>query len=130
MKTLKNKLPILLASLMICVPFAANAEEVCTSGLDAIDEINKNLIADINSAEFLGKNSEMDRKRLRSKAEAAQRKIGQMKYDDAMDKLGEISDKVADLGTAAKPKINGTDGMYIMESVEAAEACVNDFTSS
>ena len=97
---------------------AASADHftgTCGSELNALETA-------IQSGVFLGKNAATDRSNLLAKLEAAAAKIRLTKYDDAVDKLQNISDTATVLAGAPKPKLGDASG--INGAVVSAIACV------
>ena len=87
----------------------------CSLELNAVE-------TSINSAVFLGRNATTDKSNLLAKLDAANAKISQAKYGDAIDKLVDISDAATALAGAAKPKLDDATG--INTAVGAAVSCV------
>ena len=87
----------------------------CASELNAVDTA-------IVDGVFLGKNASTDESNLRAKLEAAAAKVGLRKYDDAVDKLHNISDTATALANAPKQKLEDASG--INEAVRTAISCI------
>lgn len=87
----------------------------CAYELNAVE-------AAIRAGVFTGQRAATDQSNLLAKLEAAGAKVDLGKFSDAVDKLDDISDKVAELVGAAKPKL--ADGSGINAAVTAAIACV------
>jgi hypothetical protein len=87
----------------------------CAFELNAVE-------AAIHGATFSGQNATTDQTNLLAKLEAANAKIAEGKFSDAVDKLDEISDKATALAGAAKPKL--ADATGINTAVASAISCV------
>jgi hypothetical protein len=87
----------------------------CAFELNAVE-------AAIRSATFAGQNATTDQSNLLAKLEAANAKVAEGKFSDAVDKLDDISDKATALAGAAKPKL--ADATAINTAVASAIACV------
>jgi len=96
---------------------ASHIEGACADQLNAVE-------AAIAAARFTGMNAEMDQTRMLAKLDAADAKVDQEKYSDAIDKLDEIASKADELATAPKSKLNGNDATIIIEKVAYAIGCV------
>lgn len=77
----------------------------------------------IRAADFTGKRASRDEENMLFKLEAAKSKIVVAKYDDAIQKLGNIRQKAMDLADAPKPKLTSADG--ILSATYAAAVCIN-----
>ena len=97
------------------VAWANHFTGACASELNAVETA-------IQSAVFLVKSASTDQTNLLAKLEAAAAKVGLQKYDDAVDKLQDISDKATALASAPKPKLEDASG--INGAVITAIACV------
>jgi len=113
----------IIACTLLAIGGTVAAEDRCVSRDDAVASIDT-VSHTIEYANFLGKRGENDRLNLLIKAEAAISKVGAYKFDDAIDKLVDISDKAIELESAPKPKLE--DSSAINEAVAAAVVCVND----
>ena len=113
----------IIACTLLATGSTVAAEEQCATRDDAVASIDQVSHA-IEYANFLGKRGENDRLNLLIKAEAAIAKVGAYKFDDAIDKLVEISDKAIELESAPKAKLD--DSSAINEAVGASVVCVND----
>ena len=82
------------------VAWAVDPNLACACELNAVDTA----IVDGN---FVGKNASTAESNLRAKLEAAAAKVGLRKYDDAVDKLHNISDTATALADASKHKLEG-----------------------
>ncbi|MGE5128333.1 MAG: hypothetical protein ACM3IK_01780 [Sphingomonadaceae bacterium] len=89
--------------------------DACASELNAVETA-------IESGVFLGKNASTDQSNLLAKLEAAAAKISLTKYDDAVDKLQNISDTATALADAPKQKLEDASG--INAAVVIAIDCV------
>lgn len=87
----------------------------CASELNALE-------AAIGGGVFLGRNASTDQSNLLAKLEAAAAKVRLNKYDDAVDKLQNISDTATALADAPKQKLEDASG--INGAVATAIACV------
>jgi long-subunit fatty acid transport protein len=87
----------------------------CAFELNAVE-------AAIQGAAFQGQNATTDQSNLLAKLEAANAKVADGKFSDAVDKLDEISDRATTLAGAPKPKL--ADATAINTAVTAAIACV------
>jgi hypothetical protein len=87
----------------------------CAFELNAVE-------AAIRGATFTGQNATTDQSNLLAKLEAANAKVAEGKFSDAVDKLDDISDKATALAGAAKPKL--ADATAINTAVAGAIACV------
>ena len=87
----------------------------CAFELNAVE-------AAIRGAVFQGQNATTDQSNLLAKLEAANAKVAEGKFSDAVDKLDDISDKATALAGAPKPKL--ADATAINTAVTAAIACV------
>lgn len=97
---------------------AARADHVkgaCALELNAVETA-------INAAVFQGPRANTDKSNLLAKLDAADAKVDLGKFSDAVDKLGEISDKATELANAPKPKL--ADATGINTAVSDAIACV------
>jgi len=97
---------------------AARADHItgaCAVELNAVE-------AAINAAVFQGQRANSDKSNLLAKLDAADAKVDLAKFSDAVDKLGEISDKATELANASKPKL--ADATGINTAVSDAIACV------
>jgi hypothetical protein len=72
---------------------------------------------------FLGRNASTDQSNLLAKLEAAAAKVRLNKYDDAVDKLQNISDTATALADAPKQKLD--DASRINSAVVTAIGCVS-----
>jgi hypothetical protein len=97
------------------VAWANHFTGACASELNAVETAIRNGV-------FLGKNASTDQTNLLAKLEAAAAKVGLKKYDDAVDKLQDISDKATELASAPKSKLEDASG--INGAVITAIACV------
>ena len=82
------------------VALAVDPNLACACELNAVDTA----IVDGN---FVGKNASTAESNLRAKLEAAAAKVGLRKFDDAVDKLQNISDTATALADASKYKLEG-----------------------
>ena len=115
MKTIKTIMKVLFASALL-LPFAAQS---------AYDDCNAEIIAvgkAIDYAEFTGKRADSDRSNLLTKLTAAEAKISQDKFSDAIDKFDNISDKATDMANAPKSKLESA--YDINNAVTDALECV------
>ncbi len=104
--------------IMMFVPGTSQASHYtgsCSLELNAVE-------ASINSGIFLGRKATTDQSNLLAKLDAANAKISQAKYGDAIDKLMDISDTATALAGATKPKLE--DATTINNAVAAAVSCV------
>lgn len=116
MKT-TNKAAILLCAIALSVASqGALADHPCAAEVTAVDNA-------ILSAVFNGKRGEIDRTRMRGKVTEAISKLHQAKYDDAIQKLVDISDKADALATSAKQKLE--DDTDIQMSIYYANQCIS-----
>ncbi|HEX6321634.1 MAG TPA: hypothetical protein VFZ84_22420 [Burkholderiales bacterium] len=97
------------------VAWANHFTGACASELNAVETAIQNGV-------FLGKSASTDQTNLLAKLEAAAAKVGLKKYDDAVDKLQDISDKATALASAPKSKLEDASG--INGAVITAIACV------
>ena len=81
------------------------------------------LEAAIGDGMFLGRNASTDQSNLLAKLEAAAAKVRLNKYDDAVDKLQNISDTATALADAPKQKLE--DASRINSAVVTAIGCVS-----
>ena len=105
-------------TVLLLVPGVSQASHytgLCSPQLNAVE-------LSINSANFIGIHATTDRSNLLTKLDAANAKISLLKYNDAIDKLMEISDTATALATAIKPKLEDATG--INNSVAQAVSCV------
>ena len=109
--------------LLLALSGAASAAEVCTSRDNAMEHVNA--VSDaISGSSFLGKRAYNDQTNMLIKAEAAISKLKAYKFDDANDKLVDISDKANAL--ADSPKVKLADATAINNAVGDAVVCIND----
>ena len=97
------------------VAWAKHFTGACASELHALETTIQNGV-------FLGKNASTDQSNLLAKLEAAAAKVGLNKYDDAVDKLQNISDTATALADAPKQKLEDASG--INGAVVTAIGCV------
>lgn len=121
--TIRNIVLAATACSLVALGSTASANEPCTSRTDAIEHIGWVSTA-IENATFLGKRAYNDQMNMLIKAEAAVSKINAYKFDDAIDKLVDISDKATALADAPKSKLDDATG--INDAVGAAVVCIND----
>lgn len=108
--------PLCAASAALAVSTAATAfDGACATELNALE-------SSIQSASFIGPKASTDQSNLLAKLTAAEAKVTQRKFSDAIDKLTDITDTATALATAAKPKL--VDATAINTSTAAAMACV------
>lgn len=104
--------------ILMVVPGTSQASHYtgsCSQELNAVE-------ASINSGVFLGRKASTDKTNLLAKLDAANAKISQAKYGDAIDKLMDISDTATVLADATKPKLDDATG--INTAVSAAITCI------
>jgi thioredoxin-like negative regulator of GroEL len=94
---------------------ASAAPGECETELDAVATA-------IDDATFLSNRAAMDETNMEAKLAAAEAKVAQDKYSDAIDKLLNISDKATALANAGKPKLDDAAG--INSAVTAAITCI------
>jgi hypothetical protein len=81
----------------------------------------------INGATFTGKSASGDRANLLRKVNAAQAKVAEGKFADAIQKLEDIRTTVVALSTPdakGKTKLDAAGAAAIIAAVDAAEACI------
>ena len=94
---------------------AAHFTGACSAELNAVE-------AAIEAGTYYGKKAASSESNLLAKLEAAAAKIGLGKFDDAIDKLLDISDKATAWAGARKPKLDDATGINI--AVTNAIGCV------
>jgi len=130
MKQLRTIIKIMMPVLALAVPFAASAhDEACVSKSDAITHVEyvDEMIMTAYFTESGGgsrKTSTSDKDRLHLKAMEAIEKLKAYKYDNAVDKLSDIYDKVVALDGAKKVKIDPDDAGAINDAVIYAVECI------
>jgi len=97
------------------IAWANHFTGACASELNALETTIQNGV-------FLGKNASTDQSNLLAKLEAAAVKVGLNKFDDAVDKLQNISDTATALADAPKQKLEDASG--INWAVVTAIGCV------
>ena len=100
------------------LPGVAGAAEVCVEKMSAVETA-------ILDGNFSGRKiggEYRDQERMLDKHYHAVIKLGMGKYDDAIDKLIDISDKAYDLANATKSKLDDDTG--ISNAVNDAIACI------
>ena len=114
-------LAFLLCSLLFVFSEVANAGHFtvdCATELNAVEDA-------IDGATYFGRNAASNESNLRAKLEAASTKIDHDKFDDAVDKLLDISDKATALAyPPGKSKLDAPDALGINTAVSNAIACV------
>lgn len=106
-----------IASALLYIPGTVYADHFtgqCATELNAVEQA-------ITDGNFLGKRATTDQSNLLVKLEAANAKIAQLKYSDAIDKLTAISDTATALAGAVKPKLE--DATTINTTVAGAVSC-------
>ena len=98
------------------VAWAHHFNGACAFELNALE-------AAIGDGMFLGRNASTDQSNLLAKLEAAAAKVRLNKYDDAVDKLQNISDTATALADAPKQKLE--DASRINSAVVTAIGCVS-----
>lgn len=103
----------------------ANAEtfEECQDAIAAVG-------SELNDVVFLGRGP--DEQKIREKLDEASFKLNQAKFDDAIQKLADVRQKIEQLRDAAKAKIadatpdDGNDDIQdILDAIDAAIACID-----
>jgi len=122
MKT-TNIINTIIVSTLLTISGIANAGDICSSRDQAIERVATVSVA-IEGAKFLGKRAYNDQTNMLIKAEAAISKLKAYKFDDAIDKLVDISDKANALADAPKTKL--ADATAINNAVGDAVVCIND----
>jgi hypothetical protein len=110
---------VILASISVLffLPSISNASHYdgqCSTALNTLE-------ISIQNADFRGKRAENTRSNLLTKLEAANAKITLLKYSDAVDKLGDISDEATKLAGAVKQKLS--DATAINAAVASSISC-------
>jgi hypothetical protein len=98
--------------------------EACESELNALRSA-------IGAAEFTGKNRETDRANLLLKVDAAQAKLVEGKFADALQKLGDVRSTVSALSTPdakGKTKLDTAGAAAIDAALTDVESCVRSLT--
>jgi len=108
---------------LITLAGTASAGEFCSSRDQAIERVATVSVA-IETAKFLGKRAYNDQTNMLIKAEASISKLKAYKFDDAIDKLVDISDKANALADAPKAKL--ADATAINNAVGNGVVCIND----
>ena len=98
-------------------PASATTIDECKALIDVVQTT-------LDGVEVGGGNPERTRASLESKLAGAKTKLDQAKVDDALQKLGQFRDKVAELRDARKPKIDAGDAAVLIAAVDDAIACV------
>ncbi len=98
-------------------PVAAITIAECDAAMDAVHDA-------VGTVEFLGRQAEKDEAGLVEKLEAAQVKLEEGKFDDAIQKLTDFTSAVIALRDAAKPKISLEDARTLLDAANAAIGCI------
>jgi hypothetical protein len=106
---------------LIMPPAPANATTVS----DCQAQINT-LIAQTNATTFTGKNATTDQANLVGKLTAAQGKLNEGKFADAIAKLNDFIAKVNQL--APQGKISQTDANALVTGAESARTCIQQIS--
>lgn len=109
----------------VATPSAEVALAPCQAELDALRLAT-------NSATFTSRNASADRANLLRKVDAAQAKIADGKFADAVQKLEDIRTTVVALSTPdakGKTKLDAAGAAAIIAAADAAEACIQALTA-
>jgi hypothetical protein len=104
--------------ILLLLPSESNAEPYTGQCDDLLAVVGQK----IESANFIGNKAETNRSNLLAKLAEAQAKVYREKYNDAITKLGNISDTSTALANAPKPKLE--DASAINYAVSSAIDCV------
>ena len=114
-----------IAGALAFAPLAAHAgsyagmTRACSNGVSTVGAALDGVEAAIYSASFT---NARDQTNMLGKVREAASKASVAKWDDAIGKLQEVSDKADVLASAAKPKLIGADA--IMSAAYAAQGCL------
>jgi hypothetical protein len=115
MKT-TNKVAVLLLTIVMTGASQVVLAAECGFEFDSVELA-------ITNAEFLGRKASTDEANMLMKLEAAKSKVIATKYDDAIGKLSDISDKATAMADAPKPKLADAGG--INTALLDAARCIN-----
>jgi hypothetical protein len=133
MKTTRLVLAAFFAILMLAVAAPASAQSTVEECKARIGLIQADLAAIVTAGRVGGNNPQQTSSSLASKLQAAETKLDQHKFADALQKLQDFKTAVIALCDAAKPKLSaadagllldGADSSPIDEGVNGAIACV------
>jgi hypothetical protein len=133
MRTARIVLGAFFVMLVLSVTAPARAQSTVDECQDRIDLIQTDLNAIFTAGGIGGNNPQQTNSSLASKLQAAESKLNQRKFADALQKLQDFKTAVIALRDAAKPKLSAADAGLLLdgddespidEGVNGAIACV------
>ena len=98
-------------------PIAAATVAECDAGIDAVRSA-------VGGVTFLSRQAAKDEAGLLTKLDAAQAKLDEGKFEDAVQKLIDFKNAVIALRDAGKPKMSAEDAQTLLDAADAAIACI------
>jgi beta propeller repeat protein len=98
------------------------------SELAVCQELIESIKEDLADVAISGKNSEKVRGALERKLDSAKDKLGEEKFEDALQKLSDFRTEVLKLADEKKPKISQEDADLLVASVDEAIACIEELS--
>ena len=136
MKNVIRKAVAIFGTSLLIVSFNANASDECVKAIQELEATIASVpVKAVTKTDegFIGRNGQMDKDGLLTKAKAARMKLDAWKVDDAVDKLLAVRDKADDLANTPNPskqKLTNTKSYpyadWINDDAVAALSCIDE----